>query len=60
VRFSTYASWWIKQAIVRALSNKRRVIRLPHRKEEKLRRINKAYNTLSRSSSAPQFPGNRR
>jgi RNA polymerase primary sigma factor len=47
VRFSTYASWWIKQAIVRALSNKRRVIRLPHRKEEKLRRINKAYNTLS-------------
>ncbi|MBN1834690.1 MAG: sigma-70 family RNA polymerase sigma factor [Spirochaetales bacterium] len=47
VRFSTYASWWIKQSIVRALSNKRRVIRLPHRKEEKLRKINKAYNTLS-------------
>jgi len=47
VRFSTYASWWIKQAIVRALSNKRRVIRLPHRKEEKLRKINKAYNSLS-------------
>ena len=47
VRFSTYASWWIKQSIVRSLSNKRRVIRLPHRKEEKLRKINKAYNTLS-------------
>ncbi len=47
VRFSTYASWWIKQAIVRSLSNKRRTIRLPHRKEEKLRKINKAYNTLS-------------
>ncbi len=47
VRFSTYASWWIKQAIVRSLSNKRRVIRLPHRKEEKLRKINKAYNSLS-------------
>jgi RNA polymerase primary sigma factor len=47
VRFSTYASWWIKQAIVRALSNKRRTIRLPHRKEEKLRKINKAYNALS-------------
>jgi RNA polymerase primary sigma factor len=46
-RFSTYASWWIKQAIVRALSNKRRAIRLPHRKEEKLRKINRAYNTLS-------------
>ncbi|MGA2973921.1 MAG: RNA polymerase sigma factor RpoD/SigA [Spirochaetia bacterium] len=47
VRFSTYASWWIKQAIVRSLSNKKRVIRLPHRQEEKLRKINKIYNNLS-------------
>ena len=49
VRFSTYASWWIKQSIVRSLSNVRRTIRLPHRKEEKLRKINKAYNSLSQS-----------
>jgi len=47
VRFSTYASWWIKQAIVRSLSNKKRIIRLPHRQEEKLRKINKVYNSLS-------------
>lgn len=47
VRFSTYAAWWIKQAIVRSLSNKRRAIRLPHRKEEALKRIQKAYNYLS-------------
>jgi RNA polymerase primary sigma factor len=47
VRFSTYASWWIKQSIVRALSNKKRIIRLPHRQEEKLRKINKVYNNLS-------------
>ncbi|MGD0728149.1 MAG: RNA polymerase sigma factor RpoD/SigA [Spirochaetia bacterium] len=47
VRFSTYASWWIKQSIVRSLSNKKRVIRLPHRQEEKLRKISKVYNSLS-------------
>jgi RNA polymerase primary sigma factor len=47
VRFSTYASWWIKQSIVRSLSNKKRVIRLPHRQEEKLRKISKVYNNLS-------------
>ncbi len=47
VRFSTYASWWIRQAISRALANKRRAIRLPHRKEEALKKIQKAYNYLS-------------
>jgi RNA polymerase primary sigma factor len=49
VRFSTYANWWIRQAITRFLANKRRVIRLPHRKEETLRKIQKAYHTLSQT-----------
>ena len=47
VRFSTYASWWIKQSIVRSLSNKRRAIRLPHRKEEILKKINRTVNILA-------------
>lgn len=47
VRFSTYANWWIKQAITRALANKRRAIRLPHRKEESLKKIQKSFNYLS-------------
>jgi RNA polymerase primary sigma factor len=50
VRFSTYANFWIRQAIVRFLSDRRRVIRLPHRKEELLRKIQKAYHILSQSS----------
>jgi RNA polymerase primary sigma factor len=49
VRFSTYAAWWIKQAIVRSLSNKRRTIRLPHRKEEALKKIQKTFYLLNQS-----------
>jgi RNA polymerase primary sigma factor len=47
VRFSTYASWWIKQAITRSLANKRRAIRIPHRKEEALKRIQRTYTELT-------------
>jgi RNA polymerase primary sigma factor len=49
VRFSTYASWWIRQYIVRSLSTKRREIRLPHRKEQILRRVQQSYHTLSQT-----------
>jgi len=47
VRFSTYASFWIKQSITRALANKSKMIRLPHRKEEKLRKVTRASQRLS-------------
>ena len=39
IRFSTYASYWIKQAIRRVLCSKKRAIRIPYRKEEILNRI---------------------
>jgi len=48
VRFSTYASFWIRQSIARAISNKSRMIRFPHRKEERLRKISKAQQKLTR------------
>ena len=39
VRFATYAVLWIKQSIIRFVASKRRVIRLPFKKEELLRKI---------------------
>ncbi|MDR2143040.1 MAG: RNA polymerase sigma factor RpoD/SigA [Treponema sp.] len=51
VHFSTYANWWIRQAIMRYLANKKRMIRLPLRKEELLRKIRKASQALSQRLS---------
>ena len=46
VRFCTYANWWIKQYISRFISNKYRIVRLPMRKEETLRKIQYTYHVL--------------
>lgn len=45
-RFSTYASWWIRQTITRALSQKSRTIRLPLHLSDQLRRITTATEVL--------------
>jgi len=46
VRFCTYSSWWIRQFISRFISSRRRLVRLPQRKEETLKKIQHTYNTL--------------
>jgi RNA polymerase nonessential primary-like sigma factor len=48
-RFSTYAYWWIRQAITRAIAEKSRSIRLPIHITEKLNKIKKAQRDLSQS-----------
>jgi RNA polymerase nonessential primary-like sigma factor len=46
-RFSTYAYWWIRQAITRAIAEKGRTIRLPIHITEKLNKIKKSQRHLS-------------
>ena len=48
-RFSTYAYWWIRQAITRAIAEKSRAIRLPIHITEKLNKIKKAQRQLSQN-----------
>ncbi len=48
-RFSTYAYWWIRQAITRAIAEKGRTIRLPIHITEKLNKIKKTQRQLSQS-----------
>ena len=45
-KFSTYATWWIRQAVARALADKARTIRIPVHIVEKLNRIGRAERGL--------------
>ena len=46
-RFSTYATWWIRQAVQRAVADKGRTIRVPVHMGEKIRKMARVYNELS-------------
>jgi RNA polymerase primary sigma factor len=46
-RFSTYATWWIRQAVQRAVADKGRTIRVPVHMTEKIRKMARTYNELS-------------
>jgi RNA polymerase primary sigma factor len=46
IKFSTYATWWIRHAIARALADKARMIRIPVHVVEKLNKIGRAERTL--------------
>jgi RNA polymerase nonessential primary-like sigma factor len=46
-RFSTFAYWWIRQGITRAIANQSRTIRLPSHGNEKLSRIRKPQRELA-------------
>ncbi len=45
-RFSTYATWWIRQAVTRSLSSNKRTIRIPVHRDSWIRRISKVSTRL--------------
>ena len=48
-RFSTYATWWIRQAITRALAQKTRTIRIPLHMTERIRQMYRTAQSLEQS-----------
>jgi RNA polymerase nonessential primary-like sigma factor len=52
-RFSTYAYWWIRQGITRAIATQSRNIRLPVHITEKLNKIRRVQRELSQESGRP-------
>ena len=48
-RFSTYATWWIRQAITRALAQKTRTIRIPLHMTERIRQMYRTAQNLEQS-----------
>ena len=46
-RFSTYATWWIRQAVQRAVADKGRTIRVPVHMTEKIRKVSRAVTELA-------------
>ncbi|HEX3830638.1 MAG TPA: sigma-70 family RNA polymerase sigma factor [Solirubrobacteraceae bacterium] len=60
-KFSTYATWWIRQAVARGLADKARTIRIPVHILEKLNKISRAerslVTTLGREPTAEEIAG---
>ncbi len=46
-KFSTYATWWIKQTIIRAISNTSKLIRIPVHMQDKMRKYKRAFSKFT-------------
>jgi RNA polymerase primary sigma factor len=55
-RFSTYATWWIRQAITRALADQGRVIRLPVHLSDRIRKVYQIAQQLEQDSGRQPTP----
>ncbi|MBI1356799.1 MAG: sigma-70 family RNA polymerase sigma factor [Acidobacteria bacterium] len=52
-KFSTYAHWWIKQSMTRALTDKARTVRIPVHTNEQLLKLKRAYRRLEAELERP-------
>jgi RNA polymerase primary sigma factor len=52
-KFISYAVWWIRQAILQALAEQSRIVRLPLNKIGSINKINKAYSYLEQAHQRP-------
>ena len=55
-KFSTYATWWIRQAVTRAIADKARTIRIPVHMVEKLNRVNQVERQLVQKLGREPLP----
>lgn len=55
-RFSTYATWWIRQTITRSIADQGRTIRLPVHMSDRIRQINRISQELEQSKGSPPTP----
>lgn len=55
-KFSTYAVWWIRQALVRTIQNHSRTIRIPSHLHDTLRKYHRARNDLERELGREPIP----
>ena len=54
-KFISYAVWWIRQAILKAICEKSRMIRLPLNRANELVQIEKARKIMGKSGSEPEY-----
>jgi RNA polymerase primary sigma factor len=55
-KFSTYATWWIRQAITRALAEQTRTVRIPSHMVEKIRRVETTRRVLAQRDGKDPSP----
>jgi len=55
-KFSTYAVWWIRQAITRALADKSRTIRIPNHLLEMKSKVSKAFHRMTKEQDREPLP----